>query len=109
MCWTNSESGLDYIFAPPTTVAKFPVLDASILTDYTYSHHHLVSATFQCPAPILLAKPPPTPLVSRKLNEEEKFTYTSRLLHLATWCHNAKDLVDTADADQLIAAVDSLL
>ena len=106
--WT-SESRLDYIFASPTTVAEFAVLGASIFTDYTYSIHHPVSETFQCPAPILLAKPPPTPFVYRNLNEEEKSTYTSRFLHLATWCHNAKDLVDTADADQLIPAVDSLL
>ena len=105
----SSESRLDYIFASPSTVAQFPVLDASILTDYTYSNHHPVSATFQCPVPILLAKPPPTPFVYRKINEEENSTYTSQLLHLATWCHNAKDLVDTADADQLIPAVDSLL
>ena len=42
----NSESRLDYIFAFPTTVAKLPFLDASILAAYTYSNHHLVSATF---------------------------------------------------------------
>ena len=65
---------LNYIFAPPTKLAKFPVLDASILTDYTYSDHHPVSAIFRCPAPIPLAKPPPTPFVYRKLNEEEKST-----------------------------------
>ena len=109
----NSESRLDYIFFSPTTVAKFPILDASILTDGEYSDHHPVSGTFQCPAPILLAKPPAvftaTPFVYQKLNEEEKSTYTSRLLHLATWCHKAKDLVDTVDAHQLIPAVDSLL
>ena len=75
----NSESRLDYIFASTTTVAKFPVLDASILSDYPYSNHHPVSATFKCPAPLLLAKPPPTPFVYRNLNEEEGSTYTSRL------------------------------
>ena len=67
----------DYIFTSPTTVATFPFLDASILTDYTYSNHQVVSATFQCPASILLSKPPPTRFVYRNLNEEEKYTYTS--------------------------------
>ena len=73
----NSDSRLDYIFAFPTAVAKFLVLDASILTDYTYSYHHPVSATFQCPAPIPLAKPPPTPFVYQNLNEKGKSTYIS--------------------------------
>ena len=80
-----------------------------MLTGHIYSNHHPGSATFQCPAPILLAKPPLTPFVYQKFNEEEKSIYTSRLLHLATCCHNAKDLVDTADAGQLIPAVDSPL
>ena len=61
------------------------------------------------PRPHSTRKATPTSFVYGKLNEVEKSTYTSRLLHLATWCHSAKDLVDTADTDQPGPAVDSLL
>ena len=54
----DSEARLDYIFASPRLVSHFPLLDASVLTDYTISDHHPVVAVFQCPSPILLSQPP---------------------------------------------------
>ena len=50
----DSEARLDYIFASPRLVSHFPLLDASVLMDYTISDHHPVVAVFQCPSPILL-------------------------------------------------------
>ena len=40
----DSEARLDYIFASPRLVSHFPLLDASILTDYTISDHWLRSS-----------------------------------------------------------------
>ena len=54
----DSEARLDYIFASPRLVSHFPLLDASVLTDYTISDDHPVVAVFQCPSLILLFQPP---------------------------------------------------
>ena len=43
----DSEARLDYIFAFPHLVSHFPLLDASVLTDYTISDHHPLVAVFR--------------------------------------------------------------
>ena len=59
----DSEARLDYIFASLRVVSHFPLLDMSVLTDYTISDHHPVVAVFQCPSPILLSQPPLPPCI----------------------------------------------
>ena len=64
----DSQARLDYIFVSPRLVSHFPLLDASVLTDYTISDHHPVITVFQCPSPILLSQPPLPPCIFRKLS-----------------------------------------
>ena len=87
----DSEARLDYIFASPRLVSHFPLLDASVLTDYTISDHHPVVAVFQCPSPILLSQPPLPPCIFRKLSSDEKQQFSNSIRLISDWCRDLQD------------------
>ena len=87
----DSEARLDYIFASPRLVSHFPLLDASVLTDYTISDHHPVVAVFQCPSPILLSQPPLPPCIFRKLSSDEKQQFSKSVQLISDWCRDLQD------------------
>ena len=107
-CW-DSEARLDYIFASPRLVSHFPLLDVSVLTDYTISDHHPVVAVFQCPSPILLSQPPLPPCIFRKLSSDEKQQFSNSVLLIPDWCRDLQDAPARAPLEESIAATDSLL
>ena len=78
-----SEARLDYIITSPRLVSHFPLLDASVLTDYTISDHHPVVAVFQCSSPLLLSQPPLPPLIFRKLSNDEKQHFTKSIQRIS--------------------------
>ena len=104
----DSEAELDYIFASPRLVSHFPLLDASILTDYTISDHHPVVAVFQCPSPILLSQPPLPPCIFRKLSSDEKQQFSNSIRLISDWCRDLQDAPARAPLEEIIAATDSL-
>ena len=106
-CW-DSEARLDYIFASPRLVSHFPLLDASVLTDYTICDHHQVVAVFQCPSPILLSQPPLPPCIFRKLSSDEKQQFSSSVRLISDWCRDLKDAPARVQLEEIIAATDSL-
>ena len=87
---SDSEARLDYIFASPRLVSHFPLLNASVLTDYTISDHHLVAAVFQCPSPILLSQPPLPPCIFRKLSSDEK-QFSNSVRPISDWYRDLQD------------------
>ena len=105
----DSEARLDYIFASPRLVSHFPLLDASVLTDYTISDHHPVAAVFQCPSPILLSQPPLPPYIFRKLSSDEKQQFSNGVRLISDWCRDLQDAPARAPLEEIIAATDSLL
>ena len=105
----DSEARLDYIFASHRLVSHFPLLDASVLTDYTISDHHPVVAVFQCPSLILLSQPPLPPCIFRKLSSDEKQQFSKRLQLISDWCRDLQDAPAGAPLEEIIAATDSLL
>ena len=105
----DSEARLDYIFASPRLVSHFPLLDASVLTDYTISDHHPVVAVFQCPSPILLSQPPLPPCIFRKLSSDEKQQFSNSIRLISDWCRDLQDAPARAPLEEVIAATDSLL
>ena len=105
----DSEARLDYIFASPRLVSHFPLLDASVLTDYTISDHHPVVAVFQCPSPILLSQPPLPPYIFWKLSSDEKQQFSKSVQLISDWCRDLKDAPARAPLEEIIAATDSLL
>ena len=105
----DSEARLDYIFASPRLVSHFPLLDASILTDYTISDHHPVVAVFQCPSPILLSQPPLPPCIFRKLSKDQKQQFSNSIRLISDWCRDLQDAPARAPLEEIIAATDSLL
>ena len=107
-CW-DSEARLDYIFASPRLVWHFPLLDASVLTDYTISDHHLVVAVFQCPSPILRSQPPLPPCIFQKLSSDEKQQFSKGVRLISDWCQDLQDAPARAPLEEIIAATDSLL
>ena len=104
----DSEARLDYILASPRLVSHFPLLDASVLTDYTISDHHLVVAVFQCPSPILLSQPPLPPCIFRKLSSDEKQQFSNSIRLISDWCRDLQDAPARAPLEEVIAATDSL-
>ena len=52
----DSKARLDYIFASPRLMSHFPLLDASVITNYTISDNQPVAALFQGPSPLLLSQ-----------------------------------------------------
>ena len=107
-CW-DSEARLDSIFAPPRLVSHFPLLDASVITDYTVSDHHPVVAVFQCPLPILLSHPPPPPCNFRNFSSDEKQQFSKSVRLISDWCRDLQDAPARAPLKEIIAATDSLL
>ena len=105
----DSEARLDYIFASPRLVLHFPLLDASVLTDYTISDHHPMVAVFQCPSPILLSQPPLPPCIFRKLSSDEKQQFSKSVQLISDWCRDLQDAPARAPLEEIIAATDSLL
>ena len=105
----DSEARLDYIFASPRLVSHFPLLDASILTDYTISDHHPVVAVFQCPSPILLSQPPLPPCIFWKLSRDEKQQISNSIRLISDPCRDLQDAPARAPLEEIIAATDSLL
>ena len=105
----DSEARLDYIFASPRLVSHFPLLDASILTNYTISDHHPVVAVFQCPSPILLSQPQLPPCIFRKLSRDEKQQFSNSIRLISDWCRDLQDAPARARLEEIIAATDSLL
>ena len=105
----DSEARLDYIFASPRLVSHFPLLDASVLTDYTISDHHPVVAVFQCPSLILLSQPPPPHCIFRKLSSDEKQQFSKSVQLISDWCRDLQDAPARAPFEEIIAATDSLL
>ena len=105
----DSESRLDYIFASPRLVSRFPLLDASVLTVYTISDHHPVVAVFQCPSPILPSHPPLPPCIFRKLSNDEKQRFSKSIQLISDWCRDLQDVPARAPLEEMIAATDSLL
>ena len=105
----DSEARLDYIFASPRLVSHFPLLDASVLTDYTISDHHPVATVFQCPSPILLSQPPLPPCIFRKLSSDEKQQFSNSIRLISDWCRDLQDAPARAPLEEVIAATDSLL
>ena len=105
----DSEARLDYIFASPRLVSHFPLLDASILTDYTISDHHPAVAVFQCLSPILLSQPPPPPCIFQKLSSDEKQQFSNSIPLISDWCRDLQDAPARAPLEEIIAATDSLL
>ena len=71
-------------------MSHFPLLDASILTDYTISDHHPVVAVFQCPSPNLLSQPPLPPCIFRKLSSDEKQQFSNSIRLISDWCRNSR-------------------
>ena len=105
----DSEARLDYMFASPRLVSHFPLLDASVLTDYTISDHHPVVAVFQCPSPILPSQPPLPPCIFRKLSSDEKQQFSNSIRLISDWCRELQDAPARAPLEEVIAATDSLL
>ena len=104
----DSEARLDYIFASPRLVSHFPLLDASILTDYTISDHHPVVAVLQYPSLILLSQPTLPPCIFRKLSSDEKQQFSNSVRLISEWCRDLKDAPARAPLEEIIAATDSL-
>ena len=90
-------------------MSHFPLLDASVLTDYTISDHHPVVAVFQCPSPILLSQPPLPPCMFRKLSSDEKQQFAKRVQLISDSCWDLQDAPARAPLEEIIAATDSLL
>ena len=90
-------------------MSHFPLLDASVLTDYTISDHHPVVAVFQCPSPILLSQPPLPPCIFRKLSSDEKEQFSKSVQLISDWCRDLQDAPARAPLEEIIAATDSLL
>ena len=90
-------------------MSHFPLLDASVLTDYTISDHHPVAAVFQCPSPLLLSQPPIPPCIFRKLSNDEKQQFTKSIQRISDWCQDLQDVPASAPLDEIITATDSLL
>ena len=105
----DGEARLDYIFASPRLMSHFPVLDASVLTDYTISDHHPVAAVFQCPSPLLLSQPPLPPCIFWKLSNDEKQQFTKSVQRSPDWWQDLQDVPASAQLDDIITATDSLL
>ena len=105
----DSKARLDYIFASPRLVSHFPLLDASVLTDYTISDHHPVVAVFQCPSPILLSQAQLPPCIFRKLSRDEKQQFSNSIRLISDWCRDLQDAPARAPLEEVIAATDSLL
>ena len=105
----DSEARLDYIFVSPRLVSHFPLLNASILTDYTISDHHPVVAVFQCPSTILLSQPPLPPCMFRKLSRDEKQQFSNSVRLISDWCWDLQDAPARAPLEEIIAATHSLL
>ena len=105
----DSEARLDYIFASPPLVSQFPLLDASVLTDYTISDHHPVVAVFQCPSLILLSQPPLPPCIFWKLSSDEEQQSSKSVRLISDWCRDLQDAPARAPLEEIIAATDSLL
>ena len=105
----DSEARLDYIFAFPRLMSHFPLLDASVLTDYTISDHHPVVAVFQCPSPLLLSQPPLPPCIFRKPSSDEKQRFTKNIQRISDWCQDLQDVPARARLEEIVTATDSLL
>ena len=105
----DSEARLDYIFASPRLVSHFPLLDASVLIDYTISDHQPVVAVFQCPSPLLLSQPPLAPCIFRKLSNDEKQQFTKSIQRISHWCQDLQDVPARAPLEEILTATDSLL
>ena len=105
----DGEERRDYIFASPRLVSHFPLLDASVRTDYTISDHHPVVAVFQCPSPILLSQPPLPPCIFRKLSSDEKQQFSNSVRLISDWCRDLQDAPARAPLEEIIATTDSLL
>ena len=105
----DSEARLDYIFASPRLVSHFPLLDASVLTDYTISDHHPVVAVFQSPSRIVLSQPPLPPCIFRKLSSDEKQQFSKGVQLISDWCRDLQDAPARAPFEEVIAATDSLV
>ena len=105
----DSEARLDHIFASPRLVSHFPLLDASVLTDYTISDHHPVVAVFKCPSPILLSQPPLPPCIFRKLSSDERQQFSKSVRLISDWFRDLQDAPARAPLEEIIVATDSLL
>ena len=105
----DSEARPDYIFASPRLVSHFPLLDVSVLTDYTISDHHPVVAVFQCPSQILLSQPPLPPSIFWNLSSDEKQRFSNSVRLIFDWCPDLQDAPAGAPSEEIIAATDSLL
>ena len=93
----------------PRLVSHFPLVDASVLTDYTISDHHPVVAVFQCPSPVLLSQPPLPPCIFRKLSNDEKKQFTESIQRISDWCQDLQDVPAKAPLEEILTATDSLL
>ena len=90
-------------------MSHFPLLDASVLTNYTISDHHTVVAVFQCPSPILLSQPPLAPCIFRELSSDEKQQFSKSVQLISDWCRDLQNAPARAPSEEIIAATDSLL
>ena len=105
----DSEARLDYIFASPRLVSHFPLLDVSVLTDYTISDHHPVAAVFQCPSPILLSQRRLPSCIFQKLSSDEKQQFSNSVRLISDWSRDLQEAPARVPSEKVIAATDSLL
>ena len=105
----DSKVRLDYIFASHRLTSHLPLLDASVLTDYTISDHHPVVAVFQCPSLILLPQPQLPPCIFQKLSSDEKQQFPKSVQLISDWCRDLQDAPARALLEEIIVATDSLL
>ena len=105
----DSEARLDYIFASTRLMSHFPLLDASVLTDYTISDHPPVVAVFQWPPPLLLSQPRLPPCIFEKLSNNEKQRFTKGIQRISDWCQDLPGVPARAPLEEIVTATDSLL
>ena len=89
-------------------MSQFPLLDASVLTDYTISDHHPAAAA-QCPSPLLLSQPPPPPCIFWKLSNDENEGFTKHIQRISDWCQDLQDVPANAPLEEISTATESLL
>ena len=90
-------------------MSHFPLLDASVLTDYTISDHHPVVAVFQCSSPLLLFQPRLPPCIFQKRSNDEKQRFTKSIQRISDWCQDLQDVPARAPLEEIVTATDSLL
>ena len=90
-------------------MSHFPLLDASVLTDYTISDHHPVAAVFQCPSPLLPSQPSLPPCSFRRPSDDKKQQFSESIQRISDWCQDLEDVPANAPLDEIITATDSLL